>query len=72
MQEQKLEEKGTDTVDQQMQAAKEEDKHIKDLYMANKDTDHLMDLIVNPFPRKLIRSADDKTIDNEVAKEINS
>ena len=63
MQEHKLQEKGTDTVHQQMQAAKEEDAHIKDL-------DHLMDLIVSQSPRKPMGSSDDNTIDNEAVKEV--
>lgn len=43
--------KGTNSIDQQVQATKEE-KKIKELDMISIETDHLMDLIISPLPEK--------------------
>lgn len=55
--------KGTDNIDQQVQASKEKVLNIGELTMVIKELDHLMDLIINPFLEKSVKSSEGKTFD---------
>lgn len=55
--------RGTDNIDQQVQASKEKVLNIGELTMIIEELDHLMDLIINPVLEKPIKSSDGKTFD---------
>lgn len=55
--------KGTDNIDQRVQASKEKVLNIGELTMVIKELDHLMDLIINPFLEKSVKSSEGKTFD---------
>ena len=58
-----------DNLDQQVQATKKEEEHIKELELVTKPTNHLAGPIVSPLTEQPIKPSEEHAIDQETTKE---